>query len=98
MRPYAQFRTILYVSKTSKLLTGTCCTPGAPTPNLLLFGFPAMALCLLFTGFSFYAPGIEEGSQARLGMVAAGIFMFYIMYLTGMCPFPIATRHLAYRD
>ena len=43
--------------------------------NLLLFGFPLMGLCLLFTGFSFWIPL----QTARTACVAVGIFLFMIV-------------------
>lgn len=52
--------------------------------NLLLTTFPLMGCCLLFTGFSFFVP---EG-QTRLGMVAAGIYLFMVVYSPGEGPVP----------
>lgn len=52
--------------------------------NLLLTTFPLMGACLLFTGFSFFVP---EG-QTRLGMVAAGIYLFMVVYSPGEGPVP----------
>lgn len=52
--------------------------------NLLLTTFPLMGLCLLWTGFSFWAP---EG-DLRLGLVAAGIYVFMVVYSPGEGPVP----------
>jgi len=52
--------------------------------NLLLTGFPIMAICLLVTGFSFF---IEPG-QSRLGGVATGIFAFMAAYSPSEGPVP----------
>jgi len=59
--------------------------------NLLLTTFPLMSICLLFTGFSFWIDaGLPEGetSQARLGCVATGIFLFMAVYSPGEGPVP----------
>jgi hypothetical protein len=51
--------------------------------NLLLFGFPTMGLALYFTGFSFFMPELNaagEMNQARVGMIAAGIFVFMVSH------------------
>ena len=52
--------------------------------NLLLTTFPLMGLCLLWTGFSFWAP---EG-DLRLGLVASGIYLFMVIYSPGEGPVP----------
>jgi len=52
--------------------------------NLLLTTFPLMGICLLWTGFSFWAP---EG-DLRLGLVASGIYMFMVIYSPGEGPVP----------
>lgn len=52
--------------------------------NLLLFGFPLMAVCLLWTGFSFWIPQ----DTARLGSVAAGIYVFMAIYSPSEGPVP----------
>ena len=46
--------------------------------NLLLVTFPLMAICLLWAGFSFFLPVDPSGeaSDARVGSIAAAIFMF----------------------
>lgn len=59
--------------------------------NLLLTTFPIMSLCLLFTGFSFYAPDTAaEGSYntLRVGLIAAGIYLFMAVYSPGEGPVP----------
>jgi len=52
--------------------------------NLLLVTFPLMALCLLLTGFAFWIP---EGN-ARIGIVALGIYLFGCVYSPGEGPVP----------
>ncbi|KAJ7463227.1 hypothetical protein FB451DRAFT_463887 [Mycena latifolia] len=52
--------------------------------NLLLFTFPFMAICLLITGFSFWAP-TREGTLAG---VSIGIYLFGIFYSPGEGPVP----------
>lgn len=52
--------------------------------NLLLTTFPLMAVFLLLTGFSFFIP---EGN-ARLGVVALGIYLFAMAYSPGEGPVP----------
>lgn len=61
--------------------------------NLLLTTFPLMALCLLFTGFSFFIP---ETSKARVGCVALGIYLFGIVYSPGEGPVPFTYSAEAY--
>jgi MFS family permease len=59
--------------------------------NLLLTTFPIMSLCLLFTGFSFYAPDTPEPdtySTLRVGLIAAGIYLFMAVYSPGEGPVP----------
>ncbi|KAL8404796.1 hypothetical protein RB594_009607 [Gaeumannomyces avenae] len=59
--------------------------------NLLLTTFPLMALCLFFTGFSFLMPeetANGEKNPARLGMIAAGIYIFMMVYSPGEGPVP----------
>ncbi|KAJ7087537.1 hypothetical protein B0H15DRAFT_922933 [Mycena belliarum] len=52
--------------------------------NLLLFTFPFMAICLLITGFSFWAT-TREG---RLAGVSLGIYLFGMFYSPGEGPVP----------
>ncbi len=53
--------------------------------NLLLVTFPLMSLFLLMTGFAFYIP---EDSQARIAVVALGIYLFTMAYSPGEGPVP----------
>jgi sugar porter (SP) family MFS transporter len=56
--------------------------------NLLLVGFPVMAVCLLITGFSFWIDvGVPE-SEGRLAGVATGIFLFMAAYSPSEGPVP----------
>lgn len=48
--------------------------------SLLLWTFPMMAACLLFTGSGFYI----TDSKAKLGVVGAGIYFFMLSYSPGM--------------
>ncbi|KAJ7828749.1 hypothetical protein B0H14DRAFT_3718427 [Mycena olivaceomarginata] len=52
--------------------------------NLLLFTFPFMAMCLLITGFSFWAPT----QTGQLAGVSLGIYLFGIFYSPGEGPVP----------
>lgn len=52
-----------------------------------------MSLFLLFTGFSFYIP---EGSDARIGCIALGIYLFGIVYSPGEGPVPFTYSAEAY--
>ncbi|CAN6595270.1 myo-inositol transporter 1 [Trichomonascus vanleenenianus] len=54
--------------------------------SLALFTLPFLALFLLFTGFSFYIP--ETNSQARVGCIALGIYLYAAFYSPGMGPVP----------
>lgn len=45
--------------------------------SLLLLTFPFLSLFLLMTGFAFFIP---EDSQARIGVVAAGIYLYTAFY------------------
>nr|OQO04089.1 hypothetical protein B0A51_17994 [Rachicladosporium sp. CCFEE 5018] len=58
--------------------------------NLLLTTFPMMAVCLFWCGFSFLAPDQANGdpTQAKLGSIAAAIFVFMAAYSPGMGPVP----------
>ncbi|KAK2594369.1 hypothetical protein QQS21_007929 [Conoideocrella luteorostrata] len=51
--------------------------------NLLLTSFPLMALCMLFTGFSFFVPG-----SAQLACVTTGLYLFMVVYSPGEGPVP----------
>ena len=61
--------------------------------NLLLTTFPLMSLFLFFTGFSFLIP---EESQAHLGCIALGIYLFGIVYSPGEGPVPFTYSAEAY--
>ncbi|KAF4833629.1 putative metabolite transport protein YwtG [Colletotrichum siamense] len=52
--------------------------------NLLLTTFPLMALCLFFTGFSFFI----ETNPARVACIATGIYLFGMVYSPGEGPVP----------
>jgi len=56
--------------------------------NLLLFTFPFLALCLLWTGFSFWIDPNNMTSKARVGMVTTGMYLFEIFYSPGEGPVP----------
>jgi hypothetical protein len=56
--------------------------------NLLLFTFPFLALCLFWTGFSFWIDPGNASSKARVGMVTAGMYLFEIFYSPGEGPVP----------
>ncbi|KAB8606257.1 hypothetical protein FH972_025886 [Carpinus fangiana] len=61
--------------------------------NLLLFTFPFLAICLFWTGFSFYIDPPPEGqtistSKARLGMITTGMYLFEVFYSPGEGPVP----------
>lgn len=51
---------------------------------LLLTTFPLMSLLLLFTGFCFWIPG----DNARVGLVALGIYLYCMVYSPGEGPVP----------
>ncbi|KDQ57679.1 hypothetical protein JAAARDRAFT_178048 [Jaapia argillacea MUCL 33604] len=52
--------------------------------NLLLTTFPLMSVCLLITGFAFWIPGRD----ARVAVVALGIYLFGMAYSPGEGPVP----------
>ncbi|KIN07190.1 hypothetical protein OIDMADRAFT_139816 [Oidiodendron maius Zn] len=56
--------------------------------NLLLFTFPFLALCLFWTGFSFWIDAGNPSSKARVGMVTTGMYLFEIFYSPGEGPVP----------
>ena len=62
--------------------------------NLLLLSFPLMAFFLLFTGFSFFVP--ESMNTARIGCIAAGIYLFGAVYSPGAGPVPFTYSAEAY--
>ncbi|PQE25593.1 MFS sugar transporter protein [Rutstroemia sp. NJR-2017a BBW] len=53
---------------------------------LLLVTFPLMALFLFFTGFSFWIPS----GNAQIGCIAAGIYLFGMVYSPGEGPVPFS--------
>lgn len=62
--------------------------------NLLLSTFPLMALCMYFTGFSFWIP--ESHHKARIGCIALGMFLFGVVYSPGEGPVPFTYSAEAY--
>ncbi|KAL4888165.1 hypothetical protein BDV59DRAFT_211489 [Aspergillus ambiguus] len=52
--------------------------------NLLLFTFPFLAICLFWSGFSFW---IEE-TKKRVAMVTTGMYLFEVFYSPGEGPVP----------
>ncbi|GAA5820262.1 hypothetical protein JCM3770_002444 [Rhodotorula araucariae] len=52
---------------------------------LLLTTFPLMCIFLLMTGFAFYIP---EGNNARIGIIALGIYLHCCAYSPGEGPVP----------
>lgn len=56
--------------------------------NLLLFTFPFLAICLLWTGFSFWIEPDNKNSKARVGMVTTGMYLFEVFYSPGEGPVP----------
>lgn len=61
--------------------------------NLLLTTFPLMAICLFFTGFSFWIP---EESTAHIACIALGIYLFGMVYSPGEGPVPFTYSAEAY--
>ncbi|KAJ0162239.1 putative metabolite transport protein YwtG [Colletotrichum tanaceti] len=60
--------------------------------NLLLTTFPLMAVCLFFTGFSFYIPT----NPAKIACIATGIYLFGMVYSPGEGPVPFTYSAEAY--
>ena len=56
--------------------------------KLLLFTFPFLALCLLWTGFSFWIEPDIADSTKRVAMVATGMYLFEVFYSPGEGPVP----------
>lgn len=54
--------------------------------TLLLFSFPLMAGFLLMAGFAFWIP--EDNRDARVGVIALGIYLFTIVYSSSEGPVP----------
>lgn len=61
--------------------------------NLLLTTFPLMALCMFFTGFSFWIP---KTSTAHIACIALGVYLFGIVYSPGEGPVPFTYSAEAY--
>jgi sugar porter (SP) family MFS transporter len=65
--------------------------------NLLLTTFPLMALCLFFTGFSFWIPTSEDNpNPARIACITLGLYLFGIVYSPGEGPVPFTYSAEAY--
>ncbi|KAJ3950614.1 uncharacterized protein N0V96_001764 [Colletotrichum fioriniae] len=60
--------------------------------NLLLTTFPLMAICLFFTGFSFYIPT----NPAKIACIALGVYLFGMVYSPGEGPVPFTYSAEAY--
>lgn len=56
--------------------------------NLLLFTFPFLAICLLWTGFSFFIEPDDKFSHKRVAMVTTGMYLFEVFYSPGEGPVP----------
>lgn len=54
--------------------------------NLLLFTFPFLAICLLWTGFSFWID--SQDGHKRIAMVTTGMYLFEVFYSPGEGPVP----------
>lgn len=52
--------------------------------NLLLFTFPFLCICLLWTGFSFWFKNLKT----EVAMVTTGMYLFEIFYSPGEGPVP----------
>jgi MFS family permease len=56
--------------------------------NLLLFTFPLLAICLLWSGFSFWIEPDNPFSRKRVAMVTTGMYLFEVFYSPGEGPVP----------
>jgi sugar porter (SP) family MFS transporter len=56
--------------------------------NLLLTTFPFLAICLLWTGFSFWIEPDIVYSKKRVAMVTTGMYLFEVFYSPGEGPVP----------
>ncbi|GES59646.1 MFS sugar transporter [Aspergillus terreus] len=56
--------------------------------NLLLFTFPFLAICLFWSGFSFWIEPDVKDSKARVAMVTTGMYLFEVFYSPGEGPVP----------
>lgn len=56
--------------------------------NLLLFTFPFLAICLFWSGFSFWIEPDIPDSKTRVAMVTTGMYLFEVFYSPGEGPVP----------
>ncbi|RHZ51691.1 hypothetical protein CDV55_103622 [Aspergillus turcosus] len=56
--------------------------------NLLLFTFPLLAICLFWSGFSFWIEPDDPFSRKRVAMVTTGMYLFEVFYSPGEGPVP----------
>ncbi|KAL2862830.1 sugar porter family MFS transporter [Aspergillus lucknowensis] len=56
--------------------------------NLLLFTFPWLAICLFWSGFSFWIEEDIMNSRKRVAMVTTGMYLFEVFYSPGEGPVP----------
>ncbi|KAH7234106.1 hypothetical protein B0J15DRAFT_571730 [Fusarium solani] len=56
--------------------------------NLLLVTFPLMAACLFFTAGTFKIDEGNDYSQARIGCITTGLYLFMAVYSPGLGPVP----------
>ncbi|GIK07208.1 hypothetical protein Aspvir_002864 [Aspergillus viridinutans] len=56
--------------------------------NLLLFTFPLLAICLFWSGFSFWIEPDNPFSKKRVAMVTTGMYLFEVFYSPGEGPVP----------
>ncbi|KAL2675649.1 hypothetical protein Neosp_011839 [[Neocosmospora] mangrovei] len=56
--------------------------------NLLLVTFPLMAACLFFTAGTFQIDAGNAYSQARIGCITTGLYLFMAVYSPGLGPVP----------
>jgi len=61
--------------------------------NLLLTTFPLMALFLLLAGFAYWIP---TNSDARIGIITLGIYLFGVVYSPGEGPVPFTVSRCPY--
>lgn len=73
-------------------IPGTLTIDSKGRRRLLLWTFPMMSASLLFAGSGFYI----TDAQARLSVVATGIYLFMVVYSPGMGPVPFTYSAEAY--
>ena len=56
--------------------------------RLLLLTFPVMAFFLVATGLAFLIPREWSNQQVRIGVIAAGIYLYTVVYSVGPGPVP----------